>query len=350
MLLGALAGASIALGSVARAQDDAPPPVSGLGDAHAVAPGDTLWDLCAKYLNSPWYWPKIWSYNPQLTNPHWIFPGNEIRFYPGDEQLPTEIDVGRGLAIEDDDLIVPGVLTDEELVTTVGTIETGRTTADSVVSTFATFLSTDELDRAGRLEGSISDGFMLTDFDLVYVEGNPSLQRGDKVGVYRASRRIKHPVTGENYGYALELVAGIEVTETYPEVASARIFRSFRPVERGDLVAPLPESWGLRVQPTPATTTVKGYVLETAGDVLGAIGEHHLLYLDRGRNHGVQVGNLFTVYHRGDRYTGRTKGFPNEPVGRVMVLDVREEASTALIVSSNFEINVGDKVEMTPEG
>ncbi|MEL6187221.1 MAG: LysM peptidoglycan-binding domain-containing protein, partial [Myxococcota bacterium] len=48
------------------------PGVAGLGDAHAVRQGDTLWDLCAKYLNSPWYWPKIWSYNPQLTNPHWI--------------------------------------------------------------------------------------------------------------------------------------------------------------------------------------------------------------------------------------------------------------------------------------
>src|SRR5262245_30348463 len=56
-----------------------PPQVS---ETHAVQSGDTLWDLCSKYLNSPWYWPKIWSYNPQITNPHWIFPGNELRFYP----------------------------------------------------------------------------------------------------------------------------------------------------------------------------------------------------------------------------------------------------------------------------
>src|SRR5438876_6556480 len=63
---------------------DNPPQVS---ETHAVQSGDTLWDLCSKYLNSPWYWPKIWSYNPQISNPHWIFPGNELRFYPSDENL-----------------------------------------------------------------------------------------------------------------------------------------------------------------------------------------------------------------------------------------------------------------------
>src|SRR4051794_22822885 len=47
-------------------------------EVHVVQSGDTLWDLCSKVLNSPWYWPKIWSYNPQITNPHWIYPGNEL--------------------------------------------------------------------------------------------------------------------------------------------------------------------------------------------------------------------------------------------------------------------------------
>ena len=84
-------------------------------ETHVVRSGDTLWDLCAKYLNSPWYWPKIWSYNPQLTNPHWLYPGNALRFYPSDENLPTEISANTTL-----DAPVDTTLRDDDLVRTVG--------------------------------------------------------------------------------------------------------------------------------------------------------------------------------------------------------------------------------------
>ena len=55
---------------------------SGVSDVHVVQPGDTLWDLSSKYLNSPWVWPRVWSYNPHITNPHWIYPGQVVRFHP----------------------------------------------------------------------------------------------------------------------------------------------------------------------------------------------------------------------------------------------------------------------------
>src|SRR5205085_5957134 len=51
-------------------------------DLHVVRKGDTLWDICFYYFNDPWQWPKIWSYNPQITNPHWIYPGDLVRLLP----------------------------------------------------------------------------------------------------------------------------------------------------------------------------------------------------------------------------------------------------------------------------
>src|SRR4030042_2008264 len=62
---------------------------------HIVITGDTLWDISARYKNNPWYWPRIWSYNPQISNPHWIYPGQRIRFL-SDGQLPTEITEVKG--------------------------------------------------------------------------------------------------------------------------------------------------------------------------------------------------------------------------------------------------------------
>ena len=70
----------------------APPP-----DTYTVKPGDTLWDLSGRFLNNPWYWPKIWSYNPEITNPHWIYPGNLLKFFPGAEEAPTRVEpIGPG--------------------------------------------------------------------------------------------------------------------------------------------------------------------------------------------------------------------------------------------------------------
>ncbi len=70
----------------------APPgPDQGPSTVHTVEKGDTLWDLSSKYLGSPWYWPKVWSYNPQIANPHWIYPGNQVRFFPGNgEETPVQ--------------------------------------------------------------------------------------------------------------------------------------------------------------------------------------------------------------------------------------------------------------------
>src|SRR5512133_1801136 len=73
--------------AAAAGQGAVPPP-----DTYTVRPGDTLWDLSGRFLNNPWYWPKVWSFNPEITNPHWIDPGQLLRFYPSAEEVPTRVE------------------------------------------------------------------------------------------------------------------------------------------------------------------------------------------------------------------------------------------------------------------
>jgi nucleoid-associated protein YgaU len=55
--------------------------------SHTVTTGDTLWDLSAYYFRNAWNWPKVWKLNPEIADPHWIYPGNIIRLREGGKDL-----------------------------------------------------------------------------------------------------------------------------------------------------------------------------------------------------------------------------------------------------------------------
>ena len=68
---------------------------------YVVQKGDTLWDISSQFLNQPWYWPEIWYMNPQVQNPHLIYPGDVINvFYVGGKPYLTINDENRVSGIE----------------------------------------------------------------------------------------------------------------------------------------------------------------------------------------------------------------------------------------------------------
>src|SRR5688500_17395308 len=48
-------------------------------ETYTVRRGDTLWDVTGRYYGNPWEWPRVWSFNPEITNPHWIYPLDQLR-------------------------------------------------------------------------------------------------------------------------------------------------------------------------------------------------------------------------------------------------------------------------------
>lgn len=318
-----------------------------LGETHAVRPGDTLWDLSSEYLNNAWYWPKVWSYNPQLTNPHWIFPGNEVRFYPSDENLPTAVDVASSeLEVPDDDLTIPGQVDDADLVRTIGGIQTQDDMPDTVWSAFTGFIATGTGRFTGQITAADTETVQLSRGDRVYLQVDEALAEGQEVYVFRRRRPVLHPITGEQLGWAIEVMGSAQVERLTPTVTVARITRSYGVIERGDYVGQMPSYYGQRVGKRTNEVDTDGYIVESVGDVVALIGEHHFVYLDRGRADGVQIGNTLRVLDRGDNLTGQIDGLPWEQIGQVMVIDVQEEASTAVVTNSIRRLSVGDRVQM----
>jgi hypothetical protein len=335
-------------GGEEKAAEEKPGEPSQVSELHVVENQDTLWDLCQRYLNSPWYWPKIWSYNPQISNPHWIYPGNELRFYPSDENLPTNVEASdvRTLS-EDDNLEIPDSLDAEDLVRASGDLRTSQQVAPtSVWTAYKGFLSKKAVERSGRIRNAQPEPEMLDDYDRLYVDFKEPARKGEDLAVYHLDREIFHPVTGESYGWTVEIVAGVSIVETNPKVATAMVAQAYRPILRGDLVGPWPENYGTRVAPVPNDTETRGYIIASMGDVIGAVGEQHFVYLDRGRKHGVQRGNLFQVVRAGDEFTLETQDLPDEDIGQLMVLDVEEDSSSAIVIHSIHELDIGERVEM----
>jgi hypothetical protein len=68
----------------------------GHPDRYVVVKGDTLWDISERFLNSPWLWPEVWYVNPQIRNPHLIYPGDVITltYVDGKPQLRVERGTG----------------------------------------------------------------------------------------------------------------------------------------------------------------------------------------------------------------------------------------------------------------
>ena len=66
----------------ANAKDKLVPGKVAEGGTYLVKEGDTLWGVAGSQLGNSYEWPRLWSYNPEITNPHWIYPDTQLRLGP----------------------------------------------------------------------------------------------------------------------------------------------------------------------------------------------------------------------------------------------------------------------------
>lgn len=303
---------------------------------HEVNEGDTLWDVSDRYLGSPWLWPKIWSLNPQVENPHWIYPGDRIRISEGEAPVVGSEEAPFYFEEEDD---LPAVSLSRRIayqpaqrrVTTIG------------------FVTDREVEDAAVVAKSWEEKTVLGEGDRIYLdwEKRDNLQPGSLFLIYRTDRRIS------SLGYLTRILGMARIVDPGADAryVTAVIEQSVIEIMRGDRVGPL-RDLGRMVDRRPNRVELVGKVAGALEQGMKDFGQGHVVFIDKGRRDGVEAGNTFEAVRAADGldddgYTPRfDKGMPRELIGELLVVDVQEGASAALIVSSEREFRVGDRVEM----
>jgi len=324
-----------------EAEDAAPAgPGDQAPDRYTVQKGDTLWGICDTYFHDPWRWPKVWALNPDVTNPHWIFPGQTIHIggitqsAPGsDPQAPAT--VSRPAASELRRASPPPP----------------RPPGDGALREVG-FVDTEELAFAGTISGSREEKIMLASGDQAYVEfaKDKPLRMGQRYTIYQVdtANPVKDPEAGKVLGYLVRIFGDVTIeTVTDRTIATGTLRDLVQPVERGYRVGPLFRQFKT-IKPRPSTASGSARVVAAVQPNL-LIAEGMFVVLNRGRRQGVEAGNRLRVLRQGDgyrpvmeRWETNDERFPADTVAEVITVDVRDDASVAWVLGGNRPIRIGD--------
>jgi hypothetical protein len=323
---------------------------------HVVRSGDTLWDICFLYFNNPWEWPRIWSYNPEITNPHWIYPGDRVRLYPegqGPIDVPEPSDGPPPANGEGED---PAELAELDAAPSAP-----RRPQDGVRLRQLTFVDQDTRDAAFTIVGAVEERTMLSEGDSVYLEypsRNPP-EEGKRYTIYAETSTVRHPNGQQVIGSYARILGELEVVSVRDgKRARAFITDSVDAIERGNKVGPLQRTFRT-VAPKRNAVDLQGTIVALAGDEQ-LIDQNKVVFIDKGKDDGVEVGNRMFVVRRGDalespRSSNPSVGqddrrFPARAIGEILIVETGKRVSTALVTLALREFGVGDGVMMRKSG
>ncbi|MCC4271690.1 LysM peptidoglycan-binding domain-containing protein [Marinobacter nauticus] len=332
-LLYALAASALLFTSWAQAQ---PELRSDHPERYTVVKGDTLWDISARFLNNPWYWPEIWHVNPQVANPHLIYPGDRLALvYIDGKPRITKV------ATSDVVKLSPQIRS-EAIDTPIPAIP-----LDAIASflTETRIVTPEEINGAPYvLEGE--DGRIITGAgDRIYARGE---KPADRVGIFRRSKEFVDPDTGEFLGLEARSIARGNINAENGDVLTVGITKSSEEVRIGDrLLVNEDRRLTTSFVPSSPDSEIEGKMISVDGGV-SQIGQYDVVAINRGEREGLAAGNVLAVLKAGnmvrDPVTGETIELPSERAGLLMVFQAYEKMSYGLVLQATRPLAVGDKV------
>ncbi len=302
-------------------------------ESYTVVKGDTLWDITGRFLNEPWLWPQVWEANPQIENPHLIYPGDVVSLIYKDGR--PILAVGRGDKSGRNIKLSP----------TVRSYEKDTAIPSIPIDAIKQFLirplvvSADEMDDWPYVVSSYDEHLVSGSGSKVYVRGIPEDATAKRYAIYRKGKPYVNPVKDKDavLGYeALYLGDAVIEKGGGGDPASFMISRSNREILTGDRLAEESEAdVDSNFIPTHPGRDVYGNVISVI-DGVSEIGQYQIVVLDLGTNDGVEIGNVLGVYQSGKVVKDyvATKAREKEEDARRIVLSHEDTSGVDRAVSS----------------
>jgi hypothetical protein len=309
-------------------------------ETYIVKKGDTLWGISGMYLKKPWLWPELWDANPQIDNPHLIYPGDELYLVWIDGQPRLRMRRGRDVKLNPSmrvsplDLAIPIIPLDQ-----IGPWLVRNRVMDA-----------DEINRSAYIVAADERRLISGPGDRVF--GRGPFPDGERAyGIYRVGQNYIDPVTKEFLGYQVMDVGSANLrSSNRDDVTELEITRITEEVLIGDRLLPLEErvldaSFHPRA---PEREIVDGVMIAVEGG-LTQIGDYSVVVINKGKREGVQIGNVLAVYQAGKHVFDKTSQenviLPDTRVGLAMVFESFEKVSYAIILKTSRPLEVFDLVK-----
>ena len=306
-------------------------------DRYVVVKGDTLWDISAMFLRDPWLWPEVWYVNPQVANPHLI--------YPGDVLTLVYVDGKPQLRMSRDGKLSPRIR-EESLENAIPTIPLN---AIEAFLTRALVLDEEQLEAAPYVVQSADEHVITGAGDRVYVRG---IEDRDVAlfDIYKPGGPYIDPDTNELLGYEAIFV-GTGPVQRFGDPATIKLTKTTREVRVGDRLLPADRTrYDAYFRPHATPPGTEGHIISVLGGVT-QIGQFNVVAVDLGERDGMETGHVMRIFRQGkvikepvsNKYGSKVR-LPDEEGGLVMIFRTDEKVSFGLVMKATRAIHINDFV------
>jgi uncharacterized protein GlcG (DUF336 family) len=309
-----------------------------------VVKGDTLWDISATFLEEPWRWPEIWRGNPQIKNPHLIFPGDVIRLVWKDGK--AQLIVERGVTERQADTPIVKLSPQKHATAISAAIPTIPLEKIVPFLSHSYVISDNELERGAYIVSTEGGRLIAGAGNTIYARG-VSAGDGDDFTILRIGRAYRNPGEKEILGYEAVFIGEANLRELN-DPATLMITQSNRESLRGDRLLPrIDSSFKDHFIPHEPDIELNGQIISVL-DGISRIGQYQAVVINQGVEDGVEIGHVLAVSQTGKTVTDSTMGerikLPDERAGIIMVFRTFERVSYALVLNAYRDMRIHDMV------
>lgn len=300
---------------------------------YVVKKGDTLWDISQQFLKRAWYWPELWYVNPDIPNPHLIYPGDVLHlvYTDGRPQLRR----------------VSGSARLSPRVRTLPVDEAISTIPLDAIRQFLNgprLVTEEQLQQAPYVVQFVDDHLVGGAGNQTYVR-RAEQANGDNYALVRPGEEYVDPDSGDVLGIEALPIGAVEIQE-FRDISTAIITRSFREALIGDRLLPLEdEALAANFYPRAPDVPVDATIISVYGGV-SQIGQYQIVALNRGGQQGLERGHVLDVFQSGraarDPVTGEKLILPPLKAGTLIVFKVEDRIAYGLVMRATRAIHVLD--------